>query len=80
MDRGSLARCTEADLVKNTMLVQKLRSAVEARQVSHAAPEPRAVNSVLENLDTNGLGKVLLEGDVGSAVQTLCRPSLGRTR
>ena len=57
------------------MLVQKLHSAVETRQVSHEGPEPRAVNCVLENLDTCGLGEVLLEGDAGSASQTLVDPA-----
>ena len=57
MDRGFLARSTDADLVTNTMLIQKPYSAAEARQVSHEAPEPRAVNCVLENLDANGLGR-----------------------
>ena len=66
MDRGFLARGTDADLVT---LIQKLHSAVEARQVSHEVPEPRAVNCVLGNLDTSGWGKVLLKGDAGSAVR-----------
>ena len=68
MDRGFLASSTDADLVTNTMFVLKLHSAVEARQVSHEAPEPHAVSCVLENLDANGLGRALLKGDVGSAL------------
>ena len=37
MDRGFLACGTDADLVTNTMLIQKLHSVAEARQVSHEA-------------------------------------------
>ena len=59
MDRGSLAHDTDANLVTNPTLTQKLHSAVETRQVSHEGPEPRAVNCVLENLDMCGLGEVL---------------------
>ena len=62
MDRGFLAHSTDADLVMNTMLIQKLHSVAEALQVSHAAPQSHAVNCVLENLDANGLGSVLLNG------------------
>ena len=69
MDRGFLT-----DLVTNTMLIQKLHSAAEAPQVSHEAPEPHAVSCVLEDLDANGLGRVLLKGDVGSAAQTFVDP------
>ena len=74
MDRGFLACGTDADLVTNTMLIQKLHSVAEARQVSHEAPEPHAVNCVQENLDVNGLDRVLLKGDVGSAAQTFVDP------
>ena len=74
MDRGFLACGTDADLVTNTMLIQKLHSVAEARQVSHEAPEPLAVSCVLENLDANGLGRVLPKGDVESAAQTLVDP------
>ena len=56
------------------MLIQKPHSVAEARQVSHEAPEPHAVSCVLENLDADGLGRVLLEGDVGSAAQTFGDP------
>ena len=68
MDRGLLVRGTDADLVANTMLIQMLHSAVEARQVSHEAPEPHAVNCA------NGLGRALLKGSVGSAAQTFVDP------
>ena len=74
MERGFLACGTDADLVTNTMLIQKLHSIAEARQVSHEAPKPHALNCVLENLDANGLGRVLLKGDVESAVQTFVDP------
>ena len=74
MDRGFLACGTDADLVTNTMLTQKLHSVADARQVPHEAQEPHAVSCVLENLDANGLGRVLLKGDVGSAAQTFVDP------
>ena len=74
MDRGFLARSTDADLVMNTMLTQKPHNVVEARQVSHEAPEPHAVNCVLEDLDANGLGRVLLKGSVESDAQTFVDP------
>ena len=44
MDRGFVACGTDADLVMNTVLIQKLHSVAEAHQVSHEAPEPHAVN------------------------------------
>ena len=75
MDRGFLAHSTDADLVTNTMLIQKLHSVAEARLVSHETPESHAVNCVLENLDANGLARVLLRGDVGSTAQTLVDPA-----
>ena len=75
MDRGLLAHSTDVDLVTNTMLIQKLHSVAEARQVSHEAPESHAVNCLLENVDAYGLGRVLLKGDVGSAAQTLVDPA-----
>ena len=71
----SLAHDTDVGLVTTPMLIQKLHSAVVTRQVSHEDPEPRAVNCVLENLDTCGLGEVLLKGDAGSAIQTLVDPA-----
>ena len=74
MDRGFLARSTDADLVMNTMLIQKPHNVVETRQVSHEAPEPHAVKCALENLHANGLGRVLLKGSVGSAAQTFVDP------
>ena len=70
MDRGFLAHSTDADLVENTMLIQKPHSVAEGRQVLHEAPESHAVNCVLEN----GLGRVLVSGDVESATQTLVDP------
>ena len=76
MDRGFLACGTDADLVTNTMLLQKLHNAAEARQLSHEAPEPHAVSCVLENLDANGFCRVLLKGDVGSAAQTFVDPDI----
>ena len=51
------------------MLIQNPHSVV-----SHEAPESHAVKCVLENLDANGLGRVLLKGVVGSAAQTLVDP------
>ena len=70
MDRGFFACGTDADLVTNTMLRQKPHNVAEARQVFHEAPDPHAVSCVLENLDANGLDRVLLKGIVGSVVQT----------
>ena len=75
IDRGFLAHSTDADLVANTMSIQKLHSAVEARQVSHEAPESHAVNCALENLHANGLGRALFKGSVGSAAQTFVDPA-----
>ena len=75
MDRGFLAHSTDVDLVANTMLIQKLHNVAEARQVSHEAPESHAVNCVLEKLDANGLGRVLLKGSVESDAQTLVDPA-----
>ena len=46
----------------------------EARQVPHEAPEPHADSCLLENLDADGLGTVLLKGDVGSAAHTFVDP------
>ena len=64
-DRGFLARSTDADLVKKTRLKQKPHNVVEARQVSHEAPEPHAVSCVLEDFHANGLCRALLKGSVG---------------
>ena len=69
-----LACGTDAGLVTNTMLMQKPHNVAEARQVSHEAPEPHALSCVLENLDANGLGRVLLKGSVGSAAKTFVDP------
>ena len=70
MDRGFLARSTNANLVTITMLIQKPHNAAEAHQVSHEAPEPHAVKCALEDLDANGLGRVLPKGSVESVAQT----------
>ena len=67
MDRGCLAHRVHTDPV----LKQEIHSAVETCQVPHASPETRAVNGVLEDLDTCGLVEVLLERDVGSPVRIL---------
>ena len=58
MDRGFLARGADADLVTNTLLIQKPHNVAEARQVSREPQKPRAVSCVLENLDADGLGIV----------------------
>ena len=51
----------------------------QTHQGSHEAPELHAAKCVLENLDANGLGRVLLKGSVGSAAQTFVDPfSVGR--
>ena len=63
MDCGSHAHDTDAELVTNPVLIQKLRTAVETRQVSHEGPESRAFNCVLENIGTCGLGEVSLNED-----------------
>ena len=55
----SLLRRTDADLVMNTMFIQKPHNVAEVCQVSREAPEPHAVNCALEDLDANGLGRVL---------------------
>ena len=69
MDRGFLARSTDADLVMGTMLIQTPHKVVETHQVSHEAPEPHAVNCALEDFDANGLGRVLLKGSVESDIR-----------
>ena len=74
MDRGFFARSTDADLVTSTMLIRKPHNTAETHRVSHEAPEPHAVDCVLENLGTNGVGRVLLKGVVGSAAQTFVDP------
>ena len=70
MERGFLARSTDADLVMSTMLIQNPRNVVETHQESHEAPEPHAVNCALENLGANGLCRVLLKRSVESDAQT----------
>ena len=67
MDRGLFAHGVHMDPV----LTQKIHSAVETCQVLHESSETRAVNGVLENLVTSGLGEVLLKREVGSAVRIL---------
>ena len=57
------------------VLIQKIHSAVETCQVLHESSETRAVNEVLENLVTSGLGEVLLKRDVGSAMRMLVNPA-----
>ena len=69
MDRGSHAH----DVYTGPF--QRIDSAVETCQVLHESPQTRAVNGVLENLDTCGLGEVLLKRDVGSAIRILVDPT-----
>ena len=71
MDRGPCAH----DVYTDPVLIQRIHSAVETCQVLHESSEPRAVNGVLENLDTGGLDEVLLKRDVGSAIQILVDPA-----
>ena len=61
----------------NTMLIQKLHSAVAPRQVSHEVPEPRAVNCVLRNLDTSGFGQHVAQGRCWVCRPDTRRPSFG---
>ena len=70
-DRRSFAHgvCTDP------VLIQKIHRAVEAYQVPHESSETRAVNGVLENLVTSGLGEVLLKRDVGSAIRIPVDPA-----
>ena len=70
-DRRSFAHGVCAESVS----IQKTHSAVEACQVPHESSETRAVNGVLENLVTSGLGEVLLKRDVGSAIRILVDPA-----
>ena len=71
LDRGPFAHGVHMDPV----LTQKIHSAVETCQVLHESSETRAVNGVLEDLATCGLGEVLLKRDVGSAIRTLINPA-----
>ena len=59
------------DVYTDPVLTQRIHSAVEICQVLHESSETRAVNGVLENLDTCGMGEVLLKRDVGSAIRIL---------
>ena len=71
MDRGPFAHGVHMDPV----LIQKIHSALETCQVLHESSETRAVNGVLENLDTCCLGEVLLKRDVGYAIRILVDPA-----
>ena len=64
MDLGCFAYDTDADLATNTMLIQKLHSVTETRQVSHEAPEPHEVSCLLENLDAKCLGQSVAQGEM----------------
>ena len=63
VDRGSFAH----DMYTDPMLIQRIRSAVDESS--------GAVNGVLENLVTSGLGEVLLKRDVGSVSRMLDNPA-----
>ena len=71
MDRGPFAHGVRMDPV----LTQKIHSAVETCQVLHESSETRAVNGLLENLVTCGLGEVLLKRDAGSVIRMLVNPA-----
>ena len=71
MDRGSFAH----DVYTDPVLIQRIHSAAETCEELHESSETRAVNGVLENLDTCGLGEVSLKRDVGSAIRTLVDPA-----
>ena len=68
MDRGPFAHGVQMDPV----LMQKIRSAVETCQVLRESSATRAVNGVMENLDTCCLGEVLLKRD---AIRILVNPA-----
>ena len=70
-DRRSYAH----DVCADSVSIQKIHSAVEACQAPHESSETRAVNGVLENHVTSGLGEVLLKRDVGSAIRMLVNPA-----
>ena len=70
-DRRSFAH----DVCTDSVSIQKIHSALEACQVPHESSETRAVNGVLENLVTSGLGEVLLKRDVGPAIRMLVNPA-----
>ena len=44
MDRGFLARSTDADRIMNSMLIQKLHNVVDTHQESHEDRKPHTVN------------------------------------
>ena len=76
MDRGSFAH----DLYTDPVLIQRIHSAVGTCQVLHESSETRAVNGVLETLDTCGLdtrrsskGRTSREDD-GREVFAVCAP------
>ena len=73
MDRGSFAH----DVYTDSVLIQRINSAVETCQVLHESSETRAVNGVLENIDTCGLDEVLLKRDCHSDTR---QPSMGRRK
>ena len=70
-DRQSFAHDVFADSVS----IQKIHSAEEACQVPHESSETRAVNGVLENIVTSGLGDVLLKRYAESAIRMLVNPA-----
>ena len=76
MVRGPFSHGVHMDPV----LTKKIHSAVENCQVLHESSETRAVNGVLENLVTCGLGEVLLKRDVGSVIRMLVNPAWGTRR
>ena len=76
MDRGSLAH----DVCTGPVLIQKIHSAVETCQVPHESPQTRAVNGVLENLDTCSLGRSVAQARCWVCHSDTRRPSKGRTR
>ena len=69
-DRRSFAH----DVCTDPVSIQKIHS-VETCQVLHESSETRAVNGVLENLVTSGLGEALLRRGVGSAIRILANPA-----
>ena len=73
-DHGSWTLCPRR-VHMDPVLIQRIHSAVETCQVLHESSETRAVNGVLEDLATCGLGEVLLKRDVGSAIRILANPA-----
>ena len=76
-DHGSWIPCPRR--VHSPVLIQKIHSTMETCHAPHESPQTRAVFGVLENLDTCGLGEVLLKRD-GVCHSDTRRPSKGRTR